>query len=102
MGRGLQLYSGRVIALGRLLLATLFMAAITVDISQPAVSPAETYGLLVAYQLFAALVTLATWNNWWLDARIAGPAHAVDIALFTAMVFLTEGYTSPFFVFFVF
>lgn len=102
MGRGLQLYSGRVIALGRLLLATLFMAALSIDISQPAVSPTETYGLLVAYQLFAAIVAVVTWNNWWLDARIAGPAHAVDIALFTAMVFLTEGYTSPFFVFFVF
>jgi len=102
VGRGLQLYSGRVIALGRLLLATLFMAALSIDISQPAVSPMETYGLLVAYQVFAAVVVMVTWNNWWLDARIAGPAHAVDIALFTAMVFLTEGYTSPFFVFFVF
>jgi signal transduction histidine kinase len=102
VGRGLQLYSGRVIALGRLLLATLFMAALSIDISQPAMSPVETYELLIAYQVFAAVVAALTWNNWWLDARIAGPAHAVDIALFTAMVFLTEGYTSPFFVFFVF
>jgi signal transduction histidine kinase len=102
VGRGLQLYSGRVIALGRLLLATLFMATVSIDISQPAVSPAATYELLVAYQVFAAVLAVITRNNWWLDARIAGPAHAVDIALFTAMVFLTEGYTSPFFVFFVF
>src|SRR5262249_39735807 len=50
----------------------------------------------------AAAAAALTWNDWWLDAKLAGPAHAVDIALFTAMVFLTEGYTSPFFVFFVF
>ena len=102
MGRGLQLYSGRVIALGRLLLATLFMVALLIDVSQPIQAPTQTYQLLLGYQLFAAAVALLTWNNWWLDARLAGPAHAVDIALFTVLVFVTEGYTSPFFVFFVF
>ena len=102
MGRGLTLYSGRVIALGRLLLATLFMAAIGIDISQPAQAPIETYTLLIAYQVFAAAIAALTWNDWWLDAKLAGPAHAVDIVLFTIIVYLTEGYTSPFFIFFVF
>ena len=99
MGRGLTLYTGRVIALGRLLLATLFMAAIGIDISQPAQAPMETYALLVAYQVFAAAIAALTWNDWWLDAKLAGPAHAVDIILFTIIVYLTEGYTSPFFIF---
>jgi len=102
VGGGLQLYSGRVIALGRLMLATLFMVALMMDVSQPIQAPTETYELLLFYQLFAAGIALATWNNWWLDAKLAGPAHAVDIALFTVLVFVTEGYTSPFFVFFVF
>ena len=102
MGRGLQLYSGRVIALGRLLLAVSFLGAIAVDISQPAQSPTQTFALLIAYVAFAAGIAAATWNNWWLDAKLAGPAHAVDIALFTVLVLLTEGYTSPYFVFFVF
>ena len=102
MGRGLQLYSGRVIALGRLLLATLFMVALLMDVSQPVQAPTQTYQLLIGYQLFAAVVVLATWNNWWLDAKLAGPAHAIDIGLFTILVLVTEGYTSPFFVFFVF
>ena len=102
VGRGLQLYSGRVIALGRLMLATLFMVALMIDVSQPVHAPTQTYELLLGYQLFAACIALATWNNWWLDAKLAGPAHAVDIALFTVLVFVTEGYTSPFFVFFVF
>lgn len=102
MGSGLQLYSGRVIALGRLLLAVSFLGAIAVDISQPAQFPTQTFTLLIAYVAFAAGIAVATWNNWWLDARLAGPAHAVDIGLFTVLVLLTEGYTSPFFVFFVF
>lgn len=102
MGSGLTLYSGRVIALGRLLLATLFMVAIGIDISQPALAPLQTYMLLVGYQVFAGVIAAVTWNDWWLDAKLAGPAHAVDILMFTILVFLTESYTSPFFVFFVF
>lgn len=90
------------IALGRLLLATLFMGALLIDVSQPFQAPVQTYELLFAYQLFAAGIAVVTWSNWWLDARLAGPAHAVDIGLFTILVFLTQGYTSPFFVFFVF
>jgi len=89
VGRGFKLYSGRVIALGRLLLAMLFMAAIGIDISQPALAPLQTYALLVGYQLFAAIIVLLTWNNWWLDAKLAGPAHAVDVGLFTVLVYLT-------------
>ncbi len=102
MGRGLQLYSGRVIALGRLLLAVSFLGAIAVDISQPARGATATFALLITYVAFASAIAAATWNNWWLDAKLAGPAHAVDIGMFTVLVLLTEGYTSPFFVFFVF
>ncbi|HKC03982.1 MAG TPA: histidine kinase [Sphingomicrobium sp.] len=79
-----------------------FLGAIAVDISQPAQAPTQTFTLLIAYVVFAAGIAAATWNNWWLDAKLAGPAHAVDIGLFTVLVLLTEGYTSPFFVFFVF
>lgn len=84
------------------MLATLFVLAIWVDASQPALAPEATYALLAAYVVFATAIVIATWNNWWLDAKLAGPAHAVDIVLFTALVLLTEGYTSPFFTFFIF
>jgi len=102
VGKGLQHPSGRVIALGRLMLAILFLVAILIDVSQPAHAPALAYALLAAYVIFAAAVVLVTWNNWWVDARLAGPAHAVDIILFTLLVLLTEGFTSPFFPFFLF
>ena len=102
VGKGFQHPSGRVIALGRLLLATLFLVSISVDASQPAQAPAPTYALLGAYVAFAAVMVALTWRNWWLDARLAGPGHAIDIILFAVLVLLTEGYTSPFFAFFMF
>jgi signal transduction histidine kinase len=84
------------------MLATLFLLAIWVDASQPTHAPEATYALLTSYVAFAAAIVVITWRNWWLEARLAGPAHAVDIILFTLLVMLTEGFTSPFFPFFVF
>ena len=83
------------------MLALLFLASIWLDESQPAQHPAPTYALLLAYVLFAAAIAGATWRNWWLDARLAFPMHIVDMAVFTAIVFSTDGYTSPFFLFFI-
>jgi signal transduction histidine kinase len=101
VGTGIR-SSARVIALGRLLLATLFIGAIWIDVNQPAKAPAETYALLIGYLVFAIVMVAATWNDWWRAANLAGPAHGIDILLFMVVVFLTEGYTSPYFIFFVF
>ena len=76
--------------------------AMSVDVAQPVHFPAQTYALLTAYLGFAAVLVLVTWNSWWLDAQLAGPAHAIDIALFTTIVYLTRGDTSPFATFFIF
>ena len=84
------------------MLATLFLFAIWVDASQPANAPALTWMVLGAYVAFALAVLKITWSNWWLDARLAGVAHSVDIAVYTFLVFSTEGYTSPFFTAFMF
>ena len=93
--------SGRVIALGRAMLALLFLLSIWLDQSQPAQAPEQTYALLVFYVLFAIGLAALTWRNWWLDARLAAFAHFIDIAVFTGIVFSTNGYTSPFFLFFI-
>jgi len=84
------------------MLATLFLLAIRIDVSQPAHAPAATYALLAAYLGLAAIIAVATWRNWWLDAKLAGPAHAIDIGMFTLLVLLTEGSTSPILTFFIF
>ena len=93
--------SGRVIALGRAMLSLSFLLSIWMDRTQPADAPERTSALFFVYVLFAVAVAAVTWRNWWLDARIAVPAHFVDMAVFTAIVFSTNGYTSPFFLFFI-
>ena len=89
--------SGRVIALGRVMLAAAFLATIWLDRSQPAQSPTVTYAALTFYLAFALGLAVLTWRNWWLDARLAVVAHLVDLAFFAVIVFSTDGYTSPFF-----
>lgn len=93
--------SGRVIALGRVMLVSLFVIAVVLDRSEPERAVFETYVLLTLYAVSAVAVAVLTWRNWWLDARLAAPAHAVDMAVFTAIVFSANGTTSPFFLFFV-
>src|SRR6185503_9877529 len=102
VGRGLQLASGQVISLGRLLLASMFLLGIWLELGHPQEATFKTFVLAIAYLFFAASIAVATWDNWWADARLAGPAHTLDIAMFTLMVLLTEGFTSPFFTFFMF
>ncbi len=94
--------SGRVIALARAVLAAVFLFAIWIDPSQPATAAVATYAVLATYVVAAALVAVLTWDNWWLDARLAAPMQVVDILAFTLLVLTSDGYTSPFFVFFVF
>ena len=90
------------ISLGRLALASVFLLAIWIDPTQPSRYAEEAYAILTAYLLAAAFYLAITWNDWWLENRLAASAHGIDIALFGVMVFMTEGYTSPFFTFFVF
>jgi signal transduction histidine kinase len=93
--------SGRVIALGRAMLAAMFLVAIWLDRSQPAQTVPQTYAFLFFYLCFALALAAATWTNWWLDARLAVFAHVVDMAVFAVIVFSTNGYTSPFFLVFI-
>jgi signal transduction histidine kinase len=94
--------AGRVIALGRALLSALFLFAIWIDPNEPAQNAAVTYALLGLYVAVAFAVTAAVWNDWWLDAKLAAPMHLLDMVAFALLVYATDGYTSPFFLFFVF
>jgi signal transduction histidine kinase len=93
--------SGRVIALGRVMLVTCFLIAVMLDRNEAAQDVAGTFALLVFYEALAIVITIVTWRNWWLDARLAVATHALDMAVFTAIVFSASGTTSPFFLFFV-
>ena len=94
--------SGRVISLGRLVLAAVFLLAVWIDPSQPIRYPREGYVILGCYLAASIVYLVVTWNDWWLESRLALWAHIIDIFLFGAMVLLIDGYTSPFFTFFVF
>ncbi len=93
--------SGRVIALGRVMLGILFLLAVTLDRSETQLVWLRTFTLLTLYSAAAVIIAVATWRNWWLDARLAVVTHLGDMAVFTAIVFSSNGTTSPFFLFFV-
>jgi signal transduction histidine kinase len=100
--RGLRLPSGRVIAIGRYMLAALLVAYLWID-TRPLLEPANpTFSILIAYAIFALTILIVTWDNWWLEARLAGPAHAVDVVAFALLVYSTQGYDTPYFTFFMF
>ena len=98
--RGLfKFHSGRVISLGRVMLAiTLFLIAM-VGRGQLELTQTDTF--LVVYALGALLIAGATWKNWWLDARLAMLTHGFDMAAFTAIAFSSTGTSSPFILFFI-
>ena len=96
-----KFHSGRVIALGRVMLAVTFLLAIMLGQSQSELIWAQTYVLLILYAAGAVAIAAATWSNWWLDARLAVVTHGADMAVFTAIVFSSNGTTSPFFLFFI-
>ncbi len=90
----------RLIAAGRLVLTAAAFIAIRVDPFEPA-RPAAV-GFLLAYAVYA--LVLAVWNlrSASYDTRLLLLSHTVDLAFFTLINVLTEGATSPFFVYFVF
>ena len=100
--KAFQHRSGRVVSLSRLVLAVVFLIGIWLDPTQPSRLGGFGYVLLSGYLAQAAAFLAATWSNWRREARLAGPAHLIDLAVFTSLVFMTEGYSSPFFPFFVF
>lgn len=102
VGRRLQLPSGRVIALGRLMLASLFLCAIWLQLGGTAATFPKSVLLTAGYLLFAGAILVSAWDDWWTDAKLAGAAHAVDIIMFTLLLLLTQGYNSPYFTFFMF
>jgi signal transduction histidine kinase len=87
--------AGRVIAASRTFLALFFLAA-------SLIGPATGTGaiirpLLLLYLAASLLLALIGWNRWWLEHRLALPAHYLDLGLFAALILLSGGYGSPYF-----
>jgi len=94
-----KFHSGRVISLGRVMLAiTLFLV---VMVGRTRSELTQTYPFLTLYAAMAVIIAVMTWKNWWLDARLSVLTHGVDMAVFTAIAFSSTGATSPFVLFFI-
>ena len=98
--------SGRIIALGRLILATVFMTALVLDPGQPTNASAWGYAPIAIYLAASVGLMAIAMRSWWWDHRLAWPVLGFDILAFLAAVFVTEGvnsdFTSPFLAFFAF
>jgi signal transduction histidine kinase len=96
-----ELRAERLIACGRLLLASLSLLALVVGRPGPQ-RLAVAYGVAGAYVVFAATLAAASLST---RPRLLAwrlPAHVVDVATAAAMVLFTSGATSPFYGFLVF
>lgn len=91
-----------IIALGRAVLGTFGLVAIWLDPSQPTSSQDLTYGLLSGYTLYAYLILFLVYIRPMPSEAMALLTHCIDLTAFSAVMYLTEGPTSPFFVFFTF
>ncbi|MEI6417981.1 MAG: hypothetical protein WCO82_02815, partial [Sphingomonadales bacterium] len=96
--------SGRVIAVGRLLLALAFLLAVLVDPRQPSQGlETPTFVVIGGYMAISLALLLATWDDWWRDHQFARSALVLDMGFFASVAFLTEGHVStPFFAIFLF
>jgi signal transduction histidine kinase len=92
----------RLIASGRVAIAAFALAAIWIDRAQPTSAPDFAYGLLTAYLGFSGILLVVSRRERVRSAEIALVSHLVDLAVFTTLMFLTEGPTSPFFLLFTF
>jgi signal transduction histidine kinase len=92
----------RVVTAARVALATFSFAAIWLDPSTPASFQEETYALLGLYLGYAVLVLGITWTARVIPRRLGLVTHVIDLGVFSVVMSLTDGPTSPFFVYFVF
>lgn len=90
----------RLISWARAILAGFALVAIYLDPSQPAYNAPIAYVVMLIYFLYAGALALLPLRR----AAYYGSfiVHAIDIGTFALLMQLTEGPTSPFFVFFTF
>jgi signal transduction histidine kinase len=92
----------RLITTGRAVLAGFFLLAIWLDPSEPSRYAQITYIILAGYLVYAFVLAIVTWRMEVPLRRFQIISHTLDLMVFASLMFLTEGPTSPFFVYFVF
>jgi len=107
VGMGAMPYSqrrrtARRISVARLALASFSLFAVWIDPGGAGPHSDHLYPLVAGYAAYSAVVALLARRSFLHLDRLQIGAHVIDIAVFSAFVYLTEGSTSLFFVYFVF
>jgi signal transduction histidine kinase len=98
----LQTRTDRFIASARVAIAAFSLLAIWIDRSQPAWAPDLAYAILITYLAFSGVLLVESRRERVHSGAFALVSHLVDLAVFSALMLLTEGPTSPFFLLFTF
>lgn len=90
------------IACLRSIFAFCSLVAIWVDPSEPSCYAEMAYGLMLVYLAYSIMLTAFVWSASIQMNALGFITHALDIISYTALLYFTEGPTSPFFLFFTF
>lgn len=90
------------IALGRVVLASASLLAVWFDPNEPTRQPRAAYGLLGAYVAYSLLMAVGVWRAGRMPEGWRRLTQALDLAVFSAMLFFTAGTSIPFITYFVF
>jgi signal transduction histidine kinase len=94
--------TARLVALARIGFSAAAVVVLFFDPNQPSQYNTLGYAILVAYVCWAACVAFYVYRRTWLKPPHEFIVYAVDVAVIAFVMVLTEGDTSPFFVFFTF
>jgi len=92
----------RVLAIGRAFLAVWGLVAVYVDPTEPSGLAELSYAILVGYSLYSVIVLVFVERATRLAPRDGEFLHGIDILWAAALTFVSNGVSSPFFLFFIF
>ena len=92
----------RVVAAGRLALATFLCLGLLLDPYEAGTYPSVVQGIAATYVVYALALAALTWRATTTTDAVPVMTHVVDLVVFSVLMHLSEGPTSPFFVYFVF
>jgi signal transduction histidine kinase len=92
----------RVVAIGRAFLTVWGLVAVYVDPTEPSGLSELSYALLVGYALYSVIVLVFVERTTRLAPRDGEFLHGIDILWAAALTFVSNGVSSPFFLFFIF
>ena len=92
----------RVITAGRLFLAVLLTVAVIVDSTNPLRYAGVVQVLALAYLAYALGIAILSWTRRVTTRGVAIVTHVIDLVIFSAFMYLTDGSETPFFPYFVF